>query len=308
MPLARREPSDHEAMSAEFKVVISSPDDSSGIKDALSAADAPDRLAQAAVRTPDASLESLAVSARQAQAATEAARQPMAGLVNVPDAGLANLETGFGFDSQAKPIGGVERIGQVFTEAWQRPPESGAGNPPTAAVGGVPPAEDGSAGSAGPAARRKDVDGEIIGQPPAASRVDLGDLTTDSLPHQGTLARTAADSLARLPGTADQPAGGAGGFSATPTARASLGPALAKLAASPPAATMAPGAPTGGSAGKTDPFAGKFEAEGHGSEEATHSVDGPPAAFNQGFQTLDERLARVEQTTREHASQISNRS
>ena len=152
-------------MNHDFKVVISSPDDPSGTRDT-------DRLARAAARTPEASLESLAASARQAQASAEAARRPMAGLLDIPDAALAKLEAGFGVDSQAKIIGGVERIGQVFAEAWQRPPESSGGSTPTTAE-----------------------DGAGIGQPPAASHVDPGDPPPALPPHQGI----DADMLARVP-------------------------------------------------------------------------------------------------------------
>ena len=260
-------------MKHEFRVVISSADDFSGSGDTLSAA---------AARTPDAPLESLAASARQAQAGAEAARQPMAGLLNVPDAALARLETGFGVDAQEKIIGGVERIGQVFAETWQRPPESSGGSTPADAAGG---------------------------QPTAASRVGLFVLPKGYQPHQETHARTATDSLARVPGTADRPAGGADGFSVAPTAAASLGPALTGFGAPPPPRpAAAPGAPTGGQVVAGGTNMGKREAEGRGSEEAARPGDLPSADWSQGFRTLDERLARVEQTTREHTSQISNRS
>ena len=241
-------------MSREFRVVISSADDAAGTGDPLSAA---------AARTPDATLEALAASARQAQASAEVARLPMAGLVNAPDAVLARLETGFGRDSQAKIIGGVERIGQVFAEASPRPPESGEGSAPAA------------------------------GQPPAAPRAHPGDLPTGLLD--------------RWPGPAERLVRGAAGFSAAPTARASLGSALAGLGAPRPA-TVAPGAPTGGRAGMVGPGVDKAAAGGRPFEEVTHTGDHPHAAVNQGFQAFDERLARVEQTTREHTSQISNRS
>ena len=249
-------------MNHEFKVVISGPEDAAGTGDPLSAV---------AARTPDASLKALAASARETLAVAEAARKPMAGLVNVPDAVLAKLETGFGLDSQAKPIGGVERIGQVFTDAAPRPPESSGAN----------------AGFAD--------------QPSIITRPSMDDTRTGFPPHDGHRA-------------------------AAPTARASLGSALAGLG------TL----PRGGQAEATRPGVGKAAVEGHGFEEPTHPADRPhtapvfvpgaepatrpsppataPAGFtsedgvSQGFQALDERLARVEQTTREHTSQISNRS
>ena len=266
-------------MSDEFKVVVSSADDLSGTRDAASAAAAPDWLARAAARTPDASLEALAASARRAQASAEAARQPMAGLVNAPDAVLAKLAAGFGIDSRSEIIESVERGGQVSTGASPRPPEVSGEEAPTA----------------GPAARRKDDDGEASGQPPTPSRGDPGEPRT-GLP-------------ARWPDTAARLVEDTGGFPAAPTAAASLGQALAGPGASSPSPTLAPEAPTmGGPAGAAGPGAGKAGADGRPFVEADRPVDDPPAASNQGFQTLDERLARVEQTTREHTSQISNRS
>ena len=255
-------------MNDEFKVVISSPDDASGTQDTLSSA---------AARTPDASLGALAASARQAQAVAEAARRPIAGLVNVPDAVLAKLETGFGLDSQAKTIGGVERVGQVFTEAAQRPPKS----------------SEASAGS--------------TDQRPTTLHASLIDPWKGFSPHQGT--RAAANSLARLPGTVERPVRGADDFAVVPTARASLRLALAGIGTPPlPATTVAPNAPTGGQAGSTGPGLGKVAADRRPFEESTYPEDHPHSAVNQGFQTFDERLARVEQTTREHTSQIENRS
>ena len=257
-------------MSHEFRVVISSPDDPAGTGDPLSAA---------AARTPDATLEALAASAREAQASAEAARLPMAGLVNAPDAVLAKLETGFGRDAQAKIIGGVERIGQVFAESSPRPPESSGGSVPTTGASSVPPAEDRSAGSAG--------------QPPAAPRAHPGDLPTGIID--------------RLPGPAERLVRDAAGFPAAPTARASLGLALTGLGTPTPTATLAPGAPAGGQAGSAAPGVGKAAA-GRSFEEAARTVDHLHTALDQGFQTFNERLARVEQTAREHTSQISNRS
>jgi hypothetical protein len=112
----------------------------------------------------------------------------------------------------------------------------------------------------------------------------------------------------RLPGPAERLAVGAAEFSAAPTARASLGPALAGLGAAVATATLVSGAPMDRQAGPAGPGVGKAAASGRGFEEATRTVDHLHTALDQGFQAFNERLARVEQTTREHTSQISNRS
>ena len=185
-------------MSHEFKIVISVPADLSGAATAAPAfekieqqadnvaaaaaglAGAADRLAQAAAGTPNAPLESLAAAARQTQAGAGTAGQPMAGLADASDDFLAKLETGFGRDSRAKIIAGVEEIGRAFTEAWQRGMEAAAGRQSAAVASGPSLAGDRSAGSTDLAAQLKDICSEIIGKLPAAFRAGLGDQPTDA--------------------------------------------------------------------------------------------------------------------------------
>ena len=185
-------------MSHEFKIVISVPADLSGAATAAPAfekieqqadnvtaaaaglAGAADRLAQAAAGTPNAPLESLAAAARQTQAGAATAGQPIAGLADASDDILAKLETGFGRDSRAKIIAGVEEIGRAFTEAWQREMEAAAGRQLAAVTSGPSLARDRSAGSTDLAAQLKDICSEIIGKLPAAFRAGLGDQPTDA--------------------------------------------------------------------------------------------------------------------------------